>query len=235
MLEKTYKKIGIVAVTSEGAALCYKNIVSESMKRTGKNIHPEISLHNVSFSEYYQAVVNDDYQEVENILLYSIKKLQLIGADFAIIPANTIHCVFKEVQKRSPIPLVSILETTSKECQRQNYKKVCVLGTIFTMQGKLYAESFEKYGIDLITPSIEEQEIINSIIMDELIPGKFNKKSIENVISIINRVKSTRCDAVALACTELPIIINDNNSPLPILDTTNLLSLAALDFAINNN
>ncbi|MDR4947070.1 hypothetical protein [Neobacillus cucumis] len=115
-----YKNIGIVAVTSEGAALCYKNIVSESMKRVGKNIHPEISLHNVSFSDYYQ-----------------------------------------------------------------------------------------------------------------LIPGKYNKKSIENVITIINRVKSTGCDAVALACTELPIIIDEKNSPLPVLDTTNLLSKSALDFAIN--
>ncbi|MDE5053319.1 amino acid racemase [Niallia taxi] len=234
MIEKTYKNIGIVAVTSEGAALCYKNIVSESMKRIGKNIHPEISLHNVSFSDYYQALVNDDYQKIVDILLYSIKKLQLMGADFAIIPANTIHCVFNEIQKMSPIPLLSILETTSKECQLQKYKKVCVLGTIFTMQGKLYKESFEKCGIDLFTPSMEEQEVINSIIMDELIPGKNNNNSIEKVISIINRVKSSECDAVALACTELPVIINNDNSPLPVLNTTNLLSSAALELAINN-
>ena len=226
------KHIGIVGVTAEGASLCYKTICEEATKLLGQYIHPEISLHNHSFSRIFEAQNKGDWKTVAALLLDSITKLHASGAEFAIIPANSVHYCFEEIREKSPIPLLSIVEITVKECKKQNYKKVGVLGTVLTMKNGLYKEPLESQGIEYIVPNQNEQSIINKIIFDEIITNKIANEGVAAMINVIQALKSQSCDALILGCTEIPIIINKKNSPLPLIDTTRLLAKKALEYAL---
>ena len=227
------KHIGIVGVSAEGASLCYKTICSEASKLMGLNNHPEISLHNQSFHKILEPFNKKDRKALAKIINNSIEKLASIGADFAIIPANSVHFAFKEIKKISPIPVLSIIEIAAQECKKKNYKKVGILGVGMTMSDGLYDESLKKYSIEPITPSKSEQKIISDVIYNEIVPAKVTDESINKIINVIKSLKEKGCDSVILGCTELPLVINKNNSPLPFIDTTRLLARKALEYSLN--
>ena len=226
------KHIGIVGVTAEGASLCYKKICSEASKIMGINHHPEISLHNQSFHKFIEPFNRKDWKSIAQIINESIKKLESSGADFAIIPANSVHFAFNEIQKISPIPVLSIVEISAQECKKMNYKKVGILGVGMTMSDGLYDEPLKKYGIKPIIPPKSEQKIISDVIYNDIVPAKVTDKSVNKIINVIKSLKEKDCDSVILGCTELPLIIDKNNSPLPFIDTTRLLAIKALDYSL---
>ena len=227
------KHIGIVGVTAEGASLCYRTIVSEAGKKLGQYHHPEISLHNVSFHEIFQSQTRGDWENVANIILYSVKKLAASGADFIIMPANSTHFVFDRIKKKSPVPFLSLVELTAQECRKRGMKRVLVLGVGMTMRDKLYKKNLERYGIEHVVPTASDQKVINEVIMDEIVPAKVSSGSVKKITGIIEKMKKDGCDGVILGCTELPIVIDDKSSPLPAIDTTRLLAQKALEYAIS--
>ena len=227
------KHIGIVGVTAEGASLCYKTICSESSKILGLNHHPEISLHNQSFHKFIEPFNRKDWKAVSAIINNSIKKLESIGAEFVIIPANSVHFAFSEIKNISPIPVLSIVEIAAEECKGKKYKKVGILGVGMTMSDGLFDSSLKKYGITPVNPSKSEQKIISDVIYNEIVPAKVTNKSIKKIVDVIKSLKEKGCDAVILGCTELPLIIDKKNSPLPLIDTTRLLAKKALDYSLN--
>ncbi len=224
------KHIGIIGVSAEGAALCFQTICSEAGKILGAFSHPEISIHEQSSKLYFDAQPN--WEKVASLLLVSAERLKMIGADFAIIPSNTMHYAFPIVQKKSPIPLLSIVEMTVEECKEKNYRTVAILGTGLTMEGRLYQNALDIHNIQSILPDDNDRKIIDRIIFDEIVPAQITDSTSQRVLHVIDALKKRGADSVILGCTELPLVVGNHNSPLPIIDTTRLLARKAVQHAI---
>ncbi len=224
--------IGIVACSAEGAALCYRTICEEGQAFMGRYKHPEISMHTRSLGEYMDLIYKDDWNGVAELMLYSANKLKQIGADFCISPDNTIHRAFPMVNERSPLPWLHIVEEVAGEAQRRGFKRLAITGTRYTMEGPVYPEVLKSCGIESRSPSPLDRGKIDQIIFDELVNGIFKSESLAVFRAVIERMKSEGCDAVVLGCTEIPLIVTPENSPLPVLDSTRLLARAALRRAV---
>jgi len=224
--------IGIVACSAEGAALCYRTICEEGQALMGRHNHPEVSMHTRSLADYMEFIYKDDWDGVAELMLYSAEKLKKAGADFLICPDNTIHRPFAKIAKRSPLPWLHIAEEVAAEAQRRGFKQLAITGTKYTMEGPVYPEALKRNGMEYRVPSPLDRGKINQIIFDELVNGIFKSESLAVFRAVIDRLKSEGCDAVVLGCTEIPLIVTPENSPLPVLDSTRLLARAALKRAI---
>jgi len=223
------KHIGILGITAEGASLCYQTIVSQSARILGENMHPAITLHTTSFAEILKAQKDSNWEKVSEICLESIKVLKNAKVDFVIIPANSIHYAYDLMKIKSPIPILSIVDVTVNECLKREYKKVGVLGIGITMSGDLYTKPLEENGIEAYVPSAKDQDILNEIIYKEIVLGIKNDQSTQKILRIIQDLKDKGVEAVILGCTELPLVISEGNSPIPIIDTTRLLAIKAVE------
>ena len=222
------KHIGIVACSAEGAALCYRTICIEGANLMGRHAHPEVTMHTFPLSEYMRYIEANDWEGVASLMLSSVAKVARAGADFAICPDNTIHQAFDLVVKESPIPWLHIAEEVAVEAKRQNYKCLGILGTSFLMEGPVYPAKLVTLGIEHRIPEVKDRKHINEIIFDELICGRFSSEARVYFNEVIGGLKSQGCDAVVLGCTEIPLLVTQENSPLPTLDSTRLLARAAL-------
>jgi len=224
--------IGIVACSAEGASLCYRTICVEGAQLLGPLAHPEVSMHSHSLADYMQCIYRGDWQGVAELMLSSARKLALIGADFLICPDNTVHQAFRFVESQSPLPWLHIAEVVADEVVGRGFKRIGITGTRWLVESKVYPEKLSARGLDVLRPNAEEREETNRIIMDELVYGIFRPESVAVFQQVIERMKGEGCDAVVLGCTEIPLIMNDANSPLPTLDSTRLLARAALRRAV---
>jgi aspartate racemase len=224
--------IGIVACSAEGAALCYRTICIEGAKLLGPHDHPEISMHTHSLAEYMQPIHRDDWPAVAGLMLSSANKLASIGADFLICPDNTIHQALPYVLPHSPCPWLHIAEVVATTAAERGFRRLAITGTRWLTESNIYPDKLAARGIDFLRPNPDEREAINRIIFDELVYGVFKPESVAVFQRIISRLKQEGCDAVILGCTEIPLLINDENSPLPTLDSTRLLARAALRHAV---
>jgi aspartate racemase len=224
--------IGIVACSAEGASLCYRTICVEGVQALGAHNHPEITMHTHALAEYMRFIERGDWQGVAELMLSSADKLAKTGADFLICPDNTIHQAFSYVEARSPLPWLHIAEIVAAEAERRGFRRIAKTRTRWLVESEVYPEKLAARGIEFMRPSSAEREEINRIIMDELVYGVFKPEPIETFQRIIERMKDSGCDAVVLGCTEIPLILNDANSPLPTLDSTRLLARAALRQAV---
>jgi aspartate racemase len=219
------KHIGIAACSAEGAALCYRTICVEGAALLGGHAHPELSMHTPSLEEYMQRIYRGDWEGVGEMMLASARKLAGMGAEFVICPDNTLHQALPHVLPRSPIPWLHIAEAVMAEARRRGYQRVGLSGTRWLMEGPVYPAA-------LVRPEAAEREEINRIIMEELVRGVFKPEAVAFFQRVYGRMKDAGCDAVVMGCTEIPLIMNDANSPLPTLDSTRLLARAALHRAL---
>jgi len=222
------KHIGIVASTAEGAALCYRTICIEGANLMGGYVHPEVTMHTFPLNQYIRYIEAGDWENVASLMLSSVAKVAKAGADFAICPCNTIHQALDLVVKKSPIPWLHIAEEVAAEAKRQNYKCVGVLGTRFLMESPVYPTKLTAMGIEHRIPKVKDREHINEIIFNELVYGCFSSETRAYLSEVIGRLKNKGCDAVVLGCTEVPLLVTQESSLLPILDSTRLLARAAL-------
>jgi aspartate racemase len=220
--------IGIVACSAEGAALCYRTICAEGAEILGSHAHPEITMHTPSFASYMEPIERGDWQGVGEIMLASAQILARAGVDFLICPDNTIHQALPFIEPRSPRPWMHIAEVVAAAAAERGFRQVAITGTRWLVESEVYPEKLAARGIASLRPSAQEREEINRIIMDELTYGIFKPEAVAAFQRIIGRMKTEGCDAVALGCTEIPLLMNDANSPLPTLDSTRLLARAAL-------
>ena len=226
------RHIGIVACSAEGASLCYRTICAEASALLGPHAHPEVSLHSLSLADYVDALERGDLHGVGDLMLRSAEKLAAIGADFLVCPDNTIHQAFAYVQARSPRPWLHIADIVAAEAERRGYRRVGIMGTRWLVDSEVYPGMLAPRGIGYARPSAEDREKVGAIIMEELVPGRIEPASTGRLLEVIARFKQDGCDAVVLGCTELPLVIDDTNSPLPTLDSTRLLARAALQRAV---
>ncbi len=224
--------IGIVACSAEGAALCYRTICTEGAHLLGQHAHPEVSMHTHSFSDYVASIDRDDWKGVGDLMLSSANKLANMGADFLICPDNTIHQSLSYIKDALPLPWLHIAHVVAARAKELGYQRLGLTGTRWLVESDVYPTVLEQNKLSYVRPSKEERDEINRIIMDELVPGIFKQEAVEYFQNVMMRLKDQACDAVVLGCTEIPIIMNDTNSPLPTLDSTRLLARAALQRAI---
>jgi aspartate racemase len=224
--------IGIVACSAEGAALCYRTICWEGAVVLGPHAHPEISMHTPSFARYSDCMERDDWNGVAELMLDSARKLTDIGADFLICPDNTIHRALPLLEARSPLPWLHIAEIVAEEAARRGFHRLGITGTRWLVESDVYPEKLAACGIEFVLPNDDERREINRIIMDELVYGVFRPEAVAYFQRVIERMKAAGCDAVILGCTEIPLIINDDNAALPALDSTRLLARAAVRRAV---
>ncbi|UCE07947.1 MAG: amino acid racemase [bacterium] len=226
------KHIGIVACSAEGAALCYRTICTEAPKIMGEHRHPEISMHTHSLGKYMIHIRKRDWEEVAKLMLSSANKLVRIGAEFAICPDNTIHQAFEFVVEQSPIPWIHIAEVVAEEAKKNGYIRLAILGTKYLMAGPVYPETLKKFSISYEIPDEEDRIQIDNIIFQELVNGILTEKSRLYFNEVIQQLKEKGCDATVLGCTEMPLIVDPNDCPLPTLDSTRLLARAAIKEAV---
>jgi aspartate racemase len=224
--------IGIVACSAEGAALCYRTIAAEGARLMGPHDHPEVSMHTHSLGEYMKFINRDEWEGVGDLMVSSAKKLAAAGADFLICPDNTIHRVLPGVIERSPLPWLHIAEVVAEEAALRGFRKVGLTGTRYLVASEIYPQKLAARGLEFVRPEPADREEINRIIFDELVYGVFEAEAVAAFQRIISGMKDQGCDAVILGCTEIPLIMNDANSPLPTLDSTRLLAKAALRRAL---
>jgi aspartate racemase len=224
--------IGIVACSTEGAALCYRTVSIEGSERLGTHDHPEVSLHSFSLAKYMKCIDRGDWAGVAELMLASAEKLAKAGADFLICPDNTIHQAFDLVEHRSPRPWLHIAREVAAEAKRSGFKRLGILGTRYLMEGPVYPQTLKAGGIEYRIPSALERERINQIIFDELVNGQFLARSLSYYVEVIRALKDEGCDAVVLGCTEIPLLVTTESSPLPTLDSTRLLAKAAVRKAV---
>ena len=222
------KHIGIVACSAEGAALCYLTICVEGAALMGEHAHPEVTVHTHPLSEYMRYIRTGDWQGVAALMLSSEEKVAAAGADFAICPDNTIHQAFDLVAQKARLPWLHIAQEVAREADRQGYRRLGVLGTRYLMEGPVYPGKLAEKGIAHAIPEPADRERINAIIFEELVYGRFTEESRAFFNDVIGRLKEAGCDAVVLGCTELPLIVRPEESPLATLDSTRLLARAAL-------
>lgn len=229
------KHIGIVACSAEGAALCYRTICLEGAEIMGEHDHPEISMHTHSLADYMKCIYRNDWRGVGDLMLSSANKLKKIGADFLICPDNTIHQAMEYVTPWSPLPWLHIAEVVAEQAKQRGFRKLGLTGTRYLVESNVYPEKLHSVGLDYQRPSLDERTEINRIIFEELVYGVFQPEAVAYFQKVIDGLKRSGCDAVVLGCTEIPLLMNDSNSPLPTLDSTRSLARAALQHAVQKN
>jgi aspartate racemase len=225
--------IGIVACSAEGASLCYRTICAEGAQQLGPHAHPEISMHTHSLAQYMEFIEQGDWEGVGELMYSSARKLAACGADFLICPDNTIHRAFDFVLPRSPMPWLHIAEVVAAEAATRGFRCVGLTGTKWLVESDVYPTKLAACGLQFVRPNALDREQINRIIMDELVYGVLKPESVAAFQRMIGAMVQQGCEAVVLGCTEIPLLINDANSPLPVLDSTRMLAKAALCLAVD--
>jgi aspartate racemase len=224
--------IGIVACSAEGAALCYRTICVAGAQLLGPHAHPEVTVHTHSLADYMQCIYRGDWQGVGELMLASANKLARIGADFLICPDNTIHQALPYIAARSPLRWLHIADVVASQAVARGFRRLGLTGTRWLVESAVYPDRMAAHGLDCVLPDVGERDEINRIIMDELVCGSFRPEAVGYLQRVMQRMQTAGCDAVVLGCTEIPLLMNDGNSPLPTLDSTRLLAHAALHRAV---
>lgn len=230
------KKLGLVGGMGPVSTIqYYHDMVYGVNERSGEKFFPSLAIESVNVFDVLELISKEKYDDVFEYLMKAINNLAAGGADFAALTANTPHIIFDRLKEASPIPLVSIVEAACDEAVRQNMKKIGLLGTIFTMTGDFFKKPFSKNCIEIVVPTKEEMEFINEKISAELELGIVKEDTLLEFQKIIKRMKDeNNIQAVVLGCTELPILLNDEVSPVPCLDTVKIHVQALINMIIED-
>lgn len=215
------RKLGLVGgMGPESTIPYYHGIVYGVQRALGKPVFPELSIESVNLFEILRLCQEKRHDELVERLLGAIDNLAKSGAEFAALSANTPHIVFDKLQARSPIPLISIVEAACEEAGRRGLRKIGLLGTIFTMTGDFFKASFIKSGIQVVVPQESELSRISDRITKELELGVVRDETLAYFQQVIAGMQAEDgIEAIVLGCTELPLVLNDEVSPVPCLDT----------------
>lgn len=226
------KHIGIVAHSSEGAALCYREVCLEGMRLLGPHQHPEVTMSSIPMGRSMEHWESGDLDAIAAILLDGVRAVAAAGADFFVCPDNTAHLAFDRVEPSAPIPALRITDAVAQRAEDQGYRRVGIMGTRYMMAGGLYPPVMAARDIESVLPEREDWATINRIIFDELVQGLVVEDSRRYLVSKVEELGGRGCHAVVLGCTELPLIVRPEDSPLPLLDSTRLLVRAAVREAL---
>lgn len=226
------KHIGILAHSADGAALCFLEMCREGARRLGVHMHPEVTLSILPMGEVLDAWERMDLPAVNALLARTRQRLADARCDFFVCPDNTAHIAFEASAPDWPLPGLHIAEIVARRALADGRKCVGLLGTKWTMDGPVYRDACSRAGIELRVPPEADRALINNTIFDELCQGVVADASRAQFIRIIEELQASGCDAVALSCTEIPLLVTPEVSPLPTLDSTRLLAWEAVATAL---
>ncbi len=223
------KLAGIIGGTGpESTVDYYQRIIALYRKRISDGSYPRLIINSIDLKRMLDLVAANKLADLAAFLSEEVRRLARAGADFGALGCNTGHIVFDEVQKQSPIPLISIVEATCTAAKAQGMKRIGLFGTRFTMESRFYPDVFERSGITLILPSPDERSYIHDKYMNELVSGIVRNDTRDKLTAIARRMKAEEgLDGLALGGTELSLIIKDPQIPtpsgaIPVLDTTQI-------------
>jgi aspartate racemase len=228
------RHLGILAHSTEGAALCFLAFCQEGVRRFGSHTYPDVTLDYIAFGHSIPAWDSGDHDAVRATLSISVRRLARAGADFFVCPDNTAHLALERPGPDLPLPGLHIAEVVAGQVAREGRERVGVLGTAYTMDGTVYPRAFGARGIAVELPGEEDRRLVDEIIFDELVNGVFTDESRREYVRVIEDLAARGCDAVALVCTEIPLLVTPEVSPLPTLDSTRLLASTALAVAVGD-
>ena len=226
------KKIGLIGgITPESTILYYQILNKLSANQLGKVHSAELIINSFDFGQISQLVKQGRWDLLDKKMAETATNLENSGASCILICANTMHLCIDAVRKVVRIPVIHIAETTAKEIQKKGIQKVALLGTKYTMEKDFFRDILNEHSIETIIPDAEERDEIHRIIYDELAQGEFKKSSKESYLKIIDSLILNGAEGIILGCTEIPLLINQNDVSLPIFDTTKIHAAAAFKFA----
>ena len=231
------KKIGMLGGFGPESTLdYYRLIIDKYHQLRGEESLPEIIIYSMDMYILLSLVEQQRWDDVTEFLLKGVNTLHKAGADFGIISANTPHIVYDRLKGSSPIPLISIVEETSKKAKEIGLNRVGLLGTSFTMQSDFFQKVFANYNISVIVPREQEQEYIQLKLMTEIELGQFNEKTRDGLLAIVKRmVDEESIQGVILGCTELPLILTKDEFGIPFLNTTRIHVDSAIRYCLMDN
>jgi aspartate racemase len=225
------KHIGIVAVSPEGSSFCYRLIGRRASEIPDPARRPLISMHNRPFSNYLEALDKGDWVAFGQLLAESASVLAGAGAQFCVLPDNVAHHALHLAEARSPIPWLNMIQTVADAVAANGCQKVGLIGTKYVTFGSTYQTLLGLKGMHLLVPPAEEAEEIDRIIFKEAIFGRVRKESRQRVLNAIKSLGERGCDAVIFASSEASLLLNVEDSPLPVFDPVELLAEAAIRHA----
>ena len=226
-------KFGIIGGIGPASTVDYYNGIITKCLQVGKT-YPQLVIDSVDMNEMCGYFEKEDYSNAISMLVSAIHNLKNSGAEYAAIASNTPHIIYDEISRNSPLPVISIVEETCKFIAANSYKKVLILGTGFTMKSGLYEKSLKKYNIEAVTPRPDDIERIHNIIFPNLENGIILAEDKAKMIEISERyIRESSADAVILGCTEIPLMIKENDMSVPVINTTQIHINAIADLVIN--
>ena len=228
------KHIGILAHSADGAALCFLEMVREASRRLGAHRHPEITLSILPMGPSLGHYERNDLAAVAEYLTRTVKRLADAGCDFFVCSDNTAHIALELCRQPLPLPGLHIAEIVAQRARKDGRTCVGLLGTKWTMEGPVYPAAFARHGVAMRTPVAADRALVDDVIFSQLCQGLLVDASRAEFIRIIHDLKRDGCDAVALSCTEIPLLITPEVSPLPTLDSTRLLAREAVTRALED-
>ncbi|CAN7541550.1 aspartate/glutamate racemase family protein [Paenibacillus sp. LjRoot153] len=230
------KTIGLIGGMSWESSLLYYQIINQRVKEKLGGHHSAKSLmYSVDFHEIKTLQHEGRWEEATSVMIESAQKLESAGSDCIVICTNTMHKMAKEVEDAVSIPLLHIADATATEIVKAGIKKVALLGTAFTMEQEFYKGRLaEKYNLEVLVPNTESRKIVHDIIYEELCLGTINEDSKQSYIEIIRNLVKDGAEAVILGCTEITLLISQQDASVPLFDTTKIHAEYAVDFALRD-
>jgi aspartate racemase len=228
-----HKTLGILGgVSPESTKIYYEHITREYFRRYGDFSYPEIIIYSVNFQEFMNLSHEEQWDLLAHKMVGIFEQLQRAGANVGLITANTLHIVFEEVQERSPIPLVSIIEATADAVHGERMKTVGLLGTLVTMRKDFYRKGLMTKGIETLVPDEKDQDFVSNVIYEELTRGIVRPASRDRFVHIVEELKARGAEGVVLGCTEIPLLIKEEDCDLRLFNTAIIHAEKALNIAL---
>ncbi|MBE6890114.1 MAG: amino acid racemase [Ruminococcaceae bacterium] len=231
------KKIGLMGGLGPASTIeYYKGLVELSLSQFGAEKYPQIVIDSVDMAEHTKYFNEHDYQKIGDLIYESLCVLKNAGAQVAAITANTEHIAWDYVKDRLPLKAISIVDATVEECLKRGYQRIVVFATEWTLRSGLYANAFIKAGITPIVPDGSDISALGNLIYPNLENGIVIDEDKEKMISLAEKyIESGSADALLLGCTEIPLMINQGDVSVPIIDTTQIHIKALYNYAISDN
>lgn len=226
------RHVGILGHSSEGAALCFRAFAQEGFRDLGPHDHPDVTLDCIALARSMPAWEAGDHGAIRATLAQSVRRLADAGAEVFVCPDNTAHQALELPGEDLALPGLHIAEVVAERAAVDGRRRVGVLGTRFLVESPVYPSALGGRGIDIVLPEAEDRRLVDAVIFDELVNGEFRDDSRRKYVRVIERLASRGADAVALVCTEIPLLVSPSDSPLPTLDSTRLLARAAFEVAV---
>ncbi|HYE82055.1 MAG TPA: aspartate/glutamate racemase family protein [Clostridia bacterium] len=228
------KTIGLIGGTSWESSIEYYRILNETVKEKLGRLHSaKCLMYSVDFQNVVDLMQADDWEAVSVLMQNTASILKAGGADFLVICSNTLHNTAHDIEKNIGIPVLSIADAAGEKIKEMGIKKVGLLGTNNTMEGSYYRNSLLRYGIEPIVPEKGEREVIDEVIFGELCLGIIKQASKDIFNEIINKLQSKGAEGIVLGCTEIPLLIKQEDISIPVFDTMTIHAVTAVELALS--